>query len=231
MPSTRSTSRLASHFTWLLLLLPGLALAHDLGFSSAELRFVEGRVQLELVLDAPDAETLTHVERRSALIERLQGAVTVEIDGSGLPLASRVVALGEGGSAVDVVEFRAPTPATLGELKVRFEPGLGDVALEVRAPSGQSLFRQLLADGAGTPAIGLAPPTPRARTFDDGVSAQGAPAVSAAPPSQRTKPNDSAASGVGEDQASVGAPIWLALLGVGALALGGWAFLRRPSRG
>src|SRR5690606_19705450 len=172
--ASRLACCLASRLACALLLVADLGSAHDLGFSSAELRFVDGRVQLELVTDAPDAETRTLVERRTALVEGLQGGVTVEIDGNDLPLTPRVVALGEGPSAVDVVEFRASAPATLGELRVGFASGLGDVALEVRAPSGQSLFRRLLVDGARTPAIALqsAPPPPDS-PFDGGAAAQG----------------------------------------------------------
>src|SRR5690606_15657263 len=79
------------------------------------------------------------------------------IDGDPLALTTRVVALGEGPSAVDVVEFRALSPATLGAMTVGFVAGLGNVALEVRAPSGQRVFRRLLTDGEKTPSIGLSP--------------------------------------------------------------------------
>ncbi len=202
-----------------------VALPHDLGFSSAELRFVDDRVQLELVLDAPDAETSTDAERRVALLARLQNAVTIAIDQVELPLTTRVVALGEGPSAVDVVEFRAPTPATLEELKVGFVAGLGDVALEVRAPSGRRVFRRLLADGVGTPAIALSP-KPDVRAQDAGAGEAEEPRRPRELPLQPGA-SDVAVQSSSRSESSAKGWVWLAVATLGALLIGTWAFVRR----
>ncbi len=177
----------------LLTALTTLAHAHALGFGSGEFRFQRGRFHLELALDASD--DAAEDERRATLVKELEKAVTVTFDAQQQQADFRILSVGEGSSAVDVVEYSGTVPVDAQQLQIRFDENVGDVALDVRSPAGRSLFRRLVLAGDATPLLSLNPPA----EADAGVrptesAATTSTAAPAPAPSARHSPKSRAAA-------------------------------------
>ncbi len=141
----------------------GSALGHALGFSTAELRFEDGQYQIEWVLDAPSDEPVAAADqRRRVLVDQVRGALGVRFEPGAQPAEQRVkvLALGEGPNAVDVVAIRGSVPPGAVRARVDVASEAGDVALEVRTLSGASGFAGLVAAGEQSPWVELAATSP-----------------------------------------------------------------------
>ncbi len=157
---------------------------HPLGFGSGEFRFEGGEYRLELVLDSEAAEDADE-QRRAALSDAVEGAVEIRFDGAKQSPRFRVLSLGSGKSAVDVVEYVGRTPTGATSVQIALAESVGDVALEVRSPEGHRLFRRLVLAGDETPTLSLTEPArPAPASADRAASGQPEPAP-AAP--ERTK--------------------------------------------
>ncbi len=190
-----SSSKQRWALAWVLLVvltaLATLAHAHALGFGSGELRFERGRFHLELALDA--SNDAAEDERRATLVEELEKAVTITFDEQQQQADFRVLSVGRGSSAVDVVEYSGAAPVDAKQLQIRFDEKVGDVALEVRSPSGRSLFRRLVLAGDATPLLSLNPPVEAdagVRPTEPAVAASTAAPAPSARHSPKSRPSE-----------------------------------------
>jgi hypothetical protein len=137
---------------------PAIAVAHPLGFSTAELRFIDGAFEIEWVLDAPGEEPRpTATLRRQLLLQAVSNALTLsfEPDSAVATQEAKILALGEGASAVDVVSLRGTVPEGAERVRVGVAATAGDVALEIRTFAGKSGFAELVVAGQQSPWVDL----------------------------------------------------------------------------
>lgn len=202
----------------------GTASAHPLGFGSGELLFEAGEFRLELALDTPDEEaSLPDSQRRRSLEARLARAVVIDFGAAGAGQTEfRVLSLGEGTSAVDVVEYAGPVPAQAASVRVALADVAGDVALEIRSLSGTSVFRELVVAGEKTPTLSLVPR--ETHDVDAGSGATGDDVAGASGAARWGDERSAAeAAPAGDRQPSSGPGVWaMTKVGFEHILPGGW---------
>lgn len=150
-----------------------LALAHPLSFGSARVNVGSERLSVELVLDVPEAVwRQTDETRRPALLEQVRKGFTPSFGGVSCSPRVRVVALGHGSNAVDVVEVACDVPAKASALRIQTSEQLGDLAIEVTVEGTGAARQWLVAAGQASPTLsltGAAKPQPSAVSLTPSV--------------------------------------------------------------
>lgn len=160
----------------------GSAASHPLGYGSLELQLRADALEGELVLDAPvEPEATTPDERRVSLEARLRTGFSLAADGQPVPLALRVLSIGTGASAVDVVRLRAQTAFVPARLRLLADPTVGDLALTIRGDSLRKPLHAMVRSGVAL-TLELHPPDAGATLAARPVSSRAGKLADAPPP-------------------------------------------------
>jgi hypothetical protein len=162
--------------------------AHPLGFGTAEVHLTSTRLRIEVVIDAP-TDTAVDDRRRLELEARSRQGLVASFDGQPIEMVLRVLALGEGPSAVDVVEFDGRVPVGAEFFTLTSSDAIGDLSVDVRS-GGRPVHDALLTAGQSTPALSLrvAPPADGASsTLSALATSQGEPVAAPALDTQRSE--------------------------------------------
>lgn len=169
------------------------AVAHPLGFATGDL-YLDDRqesekpVELELVVDVPEDELETRTgqadgDSRDRLTQRIRRNVQLLQAGQPLPVNIRVLVLGQGASAVDVVRLQGMQASAELPLSVAIGPELDDLVMKVHRRS-TPVIEQLWVK-AGETSQALAYSQPASSTIQEAPENEGA---DAAPTSNPTVP-------------------------------------------
>jgi hydrogenase/urease accessory protein HupE len=206
------------------LIVPVTLHAHPLGFGTASLKLeTDARCTLELVVDAPEAEVAEPDEpgatdkRQSNVEQRVARGTALSFDGKSARLQARVIALGEGPSAIDIVELTGRCPSSAQSVQLQVSSEIGDVVWEVRLPTGSSVHRALLIAGETSPPVPLQVPQVATSAIASGAGSGVARALGGQGSRSELTADPSPSVGTQQSQATPQRPATLAAL---------WTYLR-----
>ncbi|MEN9581017.1 MAG: hypothetical protein RJA70_4026, partial [Pseudomonadota bacterium] len=168
--------RRAAQFLLLLALVTGLtrsATAHPMGFGNADLAVKADSFLGELILDSPpeyadqknpaphSSEGPQGQEQRNReLKQQVEQGFVLVFDGQPSKTQARVLALGTGPQATDVVRVFGQVPAGAKTLVIRTSTEQGDMGVEIGGPLLPDSLRGLVSKNSESPVLHLGPNPP-----------------------------------------------------------------------